>query len=40
MFDHVGIVFRKLKVSGSFYERVLETLGITELEDHAQPDRI
>jgi len=38
MFDPVGVFFRDLKVSGSFYEQVLETLGMRLLEDHTQPD--
>jgi catechol 2,3-dioxygenase-like lactoylglutathione lyase family enzyme len=38
MFDHVGIVFRNLKSSGSFYNRVLEQIGVRLLEDHTQPD--
>jgi catechol 2,3-dioxygenase-like lactoylglutathione lyase family enzyme len=38
MFDHVGVVFRDLAQSGRLYGRLLETLGIRLLEDHAQRD--
>ena len=38
MFDHVGVVFKDLKRSGDFYKHVLEPIGITLAEDHAQAD--
>ena len=38
MFDHVGVVFRDLKVAGDFYRAVLAPLGIRVMEDHTQPD--
>ena len=38
MFNHVGISFRDLKASGEFYRKVLEQIGIRQLEDHTQPD--
>ncbi len=38
MFDHVGVVFRNLRRSGSLYTQLLEPLGIALLEDHTMPD--
>jgi hypothetical protein len=38
MFDHLGIVFRDLRVAGAFYRAVLTPLGIKAMEDHTQPD--
>jgi len=38
MFDHVGIVFRDLKIAGNFYSAVLAPLGIKVMEDHTQTD--
>src|SRR5690348_3361141 len=38
MFDHLGLVFRDLKVAGEFYKPVLATLGIRLMEDHTQTD--
>ena len=38
MFDHLGLVFRDLKVAGDFYRAVLAPLGIRLIEDHTQQD--
>src|SRR5690348_5987869 len=38
MFDHLGLVFRDLKVAGDFYQPVLATLGVKLMEDHTQKD--
>jgi len=38
MFDHIGIAFRDLKSSGSFYNRVIEQINLRLLKDHTQPD--
>jgi catechol 2,3-dioxygenase-like lactoylglutathione lyase family enzyme len=34
----MGIVFRDLKASGTFYRAVLAQIGVRQLEDHTQPD--
>ena len=38
MFDHVGVVFRDLKVAGDFYKGLLPTIGVELVEDHTQGD--
>lgn len=38
MFDHVGVVFRDLKVAGDFYKALLPSIGIKLMEDHTQRD--
>ncbi len=38
MFDHVGIVFRDLRMAGAFYRAVLAPLGIKPMEDHTGAD--
>ncbi len=38
MFDHIGVVFRDLKVAGDFYRAVLATIGVKVMEDHTQAD--
>ena len=38
MFDHLGLVFRDLKVAGDFYRAVLAPLGVRQMEDHTQRD--
>ena len=38
MFDHVGVVFRDLKVAGDFYRALLPTIGVKLMEDHTQAD--
>jgi catechol 2,3-dioxygenase-like lactoylglutathione lyase family enzyme len=38
MFTHMGIVFRDLKASGTFYHAVLAQIGVRQLEDHTQPE--
>jgi len=38
MFDHLGLVFRDLKIAGDFYRAVLEPIGLRLMEDHTQPD--
>jgi catechol 2,3-dioxygenase-like lactoylglutathione lyase family enzyme len=38
MFDHVGIVFRDLRMASAFYRAVLAPLGIKLMEDHTGAD--
>jgi catechol 2,3-dioxygenase-like lactoylglutathione lyase family enzyme len=38
MFDHLGVVFRDLRVAGAFYRAVLEPLGLRLMEDHTGAD--
>lgn len=38
MFDHLGVVFRDLRIAGAFYRAVLGPLGIELTEDHAAAD--
>ena len=38
MFDHLGIVFRDLRIAGAFYRAVLKPLGIDLMEDHTGDD--
>jgi catechol 2,3-dioxygenase-like lactoylglutathione lyase family enzyme len=38
MFDHLGIVFRDLRMAGAFYRAVLTPLGIKLMEDHVGAD--
>lgn len=38
MFDHLGIVFRDLRMAGAFYRAVLAPLGIKVMEDHTGAD--
>ena len=38
MFDHIGLVFRDLKIAGAFYRALLAPLGVRLMEDHTQPD--
>jgi catechol 2,3-dioxygenase-like lactoylglutathione lyase family enzyme len=38
MFDHVGLVFKELERSGSFYKELLAEIGLRLMEDHTQPD--
>lgn len=38
MFDHLGLVFRDLRMAGAFYRAVLAPLGISMMEDHTAPD--
>ena len=38
MFDHVGVVFRDLKVAGAFYRALMPTIGVKLMEDHTQAD--
>jgi catechol 2,3-dioxygenase-like lactoylglutathione lyase family enzyme len=38
MFDHLGIVFRDLRMAGAFYRGVLTPLGIKLTEDHTGTD--
>jgi catechol 2,3-dioxygenase-like lactoylglutathione lyase family enzyme len=38
MFDHLGIVFRDLRMAGAFYRAVLTPLGIRLMEDHTGTD--
>jgi catechol 2,3-dioxygenase-like lactoylglutathione lyase family enzyme len=38
MFDHIGLVFRDLKIAGAFYRAALAPLGVRLMEDHTQPD--
>ena len=38
MFDHLGVVFRDLRVAGAFYRAVLEPLRIKLMEDHTGAD--
>jgi catechol 2,3-dioxygenase-like lactoylglutathione lyase family enzyme len=38
VFDHVGIVFRDLELSGALYRAILGEIGIRLLEDHTQSD--
>lgn len=38
MFDHLGLVFRDLRIAGAFYRAVLTPLGLKLMEDHTQPD--
>ena len=38
MFDHLGVVFRDLRIAGAFYRAVLEPLSIKLVEDHGGAD--
>ena len=38
MFDHLGVVFRDLRIAGAFYRAVLKPLGIKLMEDHTGAD--
>jgi catechol 2,3-dioxygenase-like lactoylglutathione lyase family enzyme len=38
MFDHLGVVFRDLRIAGAFYRAVLEPLSIKLMEDHTGAD--
>jgi catechol 2,3-dioxygenase-like lactoylglutathione lyase family enzyme len=38
MFDHLGVVFRDLRIAGAFYRAVLEPLSIKLTEDHSAAD--
>jgi catechol 2,3-dioxygenase-like lactoylglutathione lyase family enzyme len=38
MFDHVGVVFKNLALSGSLYRQILREIEIQLMEDHTQPD--
>ena len=38
MFDHLGIVFRDLRMASAFYRAVLAPLGIKLMEDHSGAD--
>jgi catechol 2,3-dioxygenase-like lactoylglutathione lyase family enzyme len=38
MFDHLGLVFRDLRIAGDFYRAVLDPIGVKLMEDHTQAD--
>lgn len=38
MFDHVGVVFRDLRIAGTFYRAVFGPLGIKLMEEHTETD--
>jgi len=38
MFDHLGVVFRDLRIAGPFYRALLKPLGIDLTEDHSEQD--